>query len=93
MFKVHAIHCFGDHDKILKYEILKNEWKTIDYHSSSAFRGEFKYTSVCRIAKTCDIVLTGGCSIINYKASNKAFRMNTEEGTHTFYRVANMNEA
>jgi hypothetical protein len=26
-FRVHAIYAFGDHDRLLKYEIVKNEWK------------------------------------------------------------------
>ena len=44
------------------------------------------------MAKTPDIILTGGCSTVNHRASNRAFRLNTEDGGYAFGRVAGMLE-
>jgi len=85
-----SIYCFGDWKKVLRYDILRNEWQTVVYNSQSAFKGEFKYTSVCRIAKSSDVLLSGGCSILTQKASNKCFRACTEDRSIGFSRVASM---
>jgi hypothetical protein len=41
--------------------------------------GDFKYLSICRISKTNEVILTGGCSIHNFKASKKAFKLSTDD--------------
>ena len=89
-YRQSALHCFGDHAKLLKYDIGRGMWVSIAYNALSTFKGEYKYTSVCRIAKSCDIILAGGCSILNHKASNKAFRLNTEDRNYHFTRVASL---
>lgn len=92
-YKVSAIHCFGDHDHVLRYDLSKNKWTQHPFSAKSAFKGEFKYTAVSRVGKTCDIVITGGCHTLNHKASNKAFRLNTEDKEYCFSRMALMIDA
>ncbi|CDW74857.1 kelch motif family protein [Stylonychia lemnae] len=92
-YRPHVIHCFGDYEKLLRYDFQKNIWSAISYNHQSAFKGDFKYTSSCRIAKTCDIILSGGCSVMSQKASNKAFKINTEDGAYKFIRMQNLMEA
>eukprot|EP00347_Sterkiella_histriomuscorum_P004289 403361015 len=91
-YKPNAIYCFGDYDKILKFDISKNSWQSLNYHQYSAFKGEYKYTSVCRIAKTCDLLLTGGCSVSTQKASNLTFKINTEDNQYKFNKMPTMIE-
>ena len=85
-----SIYCFGDWSKVLRYDILRNEWHSVQYSTSSAFKGEFKYTSVCRLAKSSDVLISGGCSVLNQRASNKSFRGCTEDRTISFMRTASM---
>ena len=64
MDKTRHIFCYGDIPFFLKYDIIKNFWAAIKYDPSSAYQGNLRYSSVCKIGGTSgdsDIVmLTGG---------------------------------
>ena len=91
-YKASGVFAFGDFKSILKYEFSKNQWQAMPYHQNSSFKGEFKYTSCCRIAKSGEVLLSGGCSVLSMKASNKCFKLNTEDGQFRFNRIAPMQE-
>jgi hypothetical protein len=58
------IYCYGDVPFFLKFDIHKNFWAAIKYDPQSMYRGDLRYSSICKVGgQTVDsdvLLVTGG---------------------------------
>ena len=67
MEKNKYIYCFGDVPFFLKFDVIKGFWAAIKYDPQSAYKGELRYSSICKVGGVNGdsdvLILTGGANI------------------------------